>query len=377
MKVLMLGRLDLMRIGGGDKIQITNTAAELRNLGIEVDIKDDAYDGDLSEYGLVHIFQLDWGPDAYFHAKNAKSQGKPVVLSPIHHLLSEVERFDKEYVFDYRRVARYACRSQFCRDTLKNFYRSLFNPKMFKPTLATIKMGLKKMHKEALQLADVVLVQTELEAKDLEDVYGVSFEWKRAVNGVGKQFIINSPAKNKLGFENYLISVGRIEARKNQLSIIKAVERLRKETGEDLKLVLVGKKAMVNHMEYTLKTFRAIKKNAEWITHIEQIPYEDMPIYYQHAKVGISASWFESTGLTLLEALFCGANVVAASEPTKEYLGGYASYCDPGDVDDIARSIKMEYYAPRPSVDLNLKAEYTWENAARETLAVYNELLKS
>jgi glycosyltransferase involved in cell wall biosynthesis len=376
MKVLMLGRLDLMTIGGGDKVQIVNTAAELRNLGIEVDIRDDTYNVDVSSYDVVHIFQLDWGSDAYFHTKNVKAQGKPIVLSPIHHLLSEVERFDKEYVFDYRRLAKYLCRDQFGKDVLKNFYRSLFNPRKLKPTFESAIRGLKNMHREALELADIVLVQTEMEARDLEEVYGIDLEWKRAVNGVGKQFIVNEAVPNKLGFENYLISVGRIEARKNQLSIIQAVKKLRAETGEDIKLVLIGKKIFMTHMEYTIRTFWEIRKNKDWITYIEQVPYEEMQGYYQHAKVGISASWFESTGLTLLEALFCGANVVAASEPTKEYLGGYATYCDPGNIGDIKNSIKMEYYAARPTVDLALKAKYTWENAARETLAVYNKLLK-
>jgi len=38
MKVLMVGRPDLFKYYGGDRVQIENTASELRNLGVEVDL---------------------------------------------------------------------------------------------------------------------------------------------------------------------------------------------------------------------------------------------------------------------------------------------------------------------------------------------------
>ena len=75
MKVLMLGRIDLLERRGGDTVQIENTAAELRNLGVEVDISTDLK-CDMSSYNLVHIFQLDWIPEIYFFAKRAKQFNK-------------------------------------------------------------------------------------------------------------------------------------------------------------------------------------------------------------------------------------------------------------------------------------------------------------
>ena len=77
MKVLMLGRSDLFSAGGVDKVQIDNTAAELRKLGIEVDIDVTSDRSDFIKYDIVHVFQLDWVLDTYFHIKNAKKFGKP------------------------------------------------------------------------------------------------------------------------------------------------------------------------------------------------------------------------------------------------------------------------------------------------------------
>jgi glycosyltransferase involved in cell wall biosynthesis len=113
-----------------------------------------------------------------------------------------------------------------------------------------------------------------------------------------------------------------------------------------------------------------------WIRHISKVPYDQMPSYYKFAKVCVSASWFETTGLTSLEALFCDTNAVASGDRAKECLGEYASYCKPDDVLSIKEAIENEYYAPRPSIDEELKSTFTWKNAAEKTLVVYNNLLE-
>lgn len=374
MKILMQGRYELLKAGGGDKIQIDNTASELRKLGVDVDFVAGQVK-DYSKYDLVHVFQLDWTPETYSYAVAAKKAGKPLVLSPIHHSVKEVKRFDDEYVFDFRRVAKVLFKDQHSRDTFKNVYRSFFNPSKAVPTIKSILVGLKKMHTKTLQMSDMVLVQTDAEAADLKDTYSVDFLWRKIPNGVGSVFLNPETLKNNLEFENYIICVGRIEPRKNQLNIISAVEKFRKTHSSDIKLVLVGSKYGERHFEYKHLINNALKQKP-WVVHIPEVSYKEMPSYYKFAKVGVSASWFETTGLTSLEALFCGTNAVASGERAKEYLGDLASYCDPGDVSSIEKAIEKEYYAKRPVLTDQIKKEFTWENAATKTLEVYNELLK-
>ncbi len=378
MKILMQGRYELLAKGGGDKVQIENTAKELRNLGVNVDIVGGPVK-DLSSYDLVHLFQLDWTPETYFLAKNAKDAGKPLVLSPIHHSVKEVKRFDDEYVFDFRRLSKILFKEQHKRDTFKNIYRSLINPQKLKPTLQSINIGLKNMHIRTLSMADIILVQTEAEATDLKDTYGVDFSWVKIPNGVGEPFLkankSDSKLPNPLGFQDYIICVGRIEPRKNQIKVIEAVNCLRKEKNMDIRLVFIGSMNSEKHFEYKYK-FRKTLKQYTWIKHIESVPYDVMPAYYKYAKVGVSASWFETTGLTSLEALFCGSNAVASGKRAKEYLGDLVSYCDPGDVNSIQKAIDTEYFNQRPTVPENMFKEYTWENAAKKTLEVYHKLIK-
>ncbi len=377
MKVLMLGRLGLLKGGGGDFVQIDNTAKELRKLGIEVDIKE-GLNVDVKPYGIVHIFQLDWNAENYFYAKKAKKYNKPIVLSPIHHSVEEVKKFDDTYVFDYRRITKYLFKKQFHRDVYKNVYRTLFDPKKFKPLVFSIIYGLENLHQQVLKMSDVVLVQTKKEAEDLIKTYGVPVKWKLVLNGVSEQFlnIDKFQLKNPVNFTDYILCVGRIEPRKNQLSILEAVKRLRQETGLDTHLVFIGRKTFINHIEYNLRFSHEIKKY-KWVSHVCSVSYKDMPSYYHFAKVGVSASWFETTGLTSLEALFCGTNAVAAGDRAKEYLGNIVSYCEPDKIDSIKEAIKKEYFAPRPKITEKMRKEYTWKNAAAQTLAVYEDILKS
>jgi len=373
MKVLMIGRSGLFDAPGGDRIQIENTATELKKLGIKVDIKT-GLNLAFENYDIIHVFQLDWNPDSFFHAIAAKKHNKPLVFSPIHHSVKEVKRFDDDFVFDFRRIAKFLFRDQFNRDVFKDVYRTIFNPRLLKATMTSILVGLKRMHKTTVEKADVVLVQTKREAQDLKNTFDVKINWKIVNNGVSDKFLNPPVFKNELGFENYILCVGRVEARKNQLSIIKAVEKLREEDKKDYKLVFVGKKSGIKHFEYAWWFGRALNKHT-WIKHVEEVPYEKMPSFYKFAKVCVSASWFETFGLTSLEALVLNTNAVASGERVKECLGNYISYCDPGDINSIKNAIKKEYDAPRPNVSEKLKKEYTWKHAAQATLAIYKGLL--
>jgi glycosyltransferase involved in cell wall biosynthesis len=376
MKVLMQGKVDLFETGGGDRVQIENTAKELQKLGVEVEIKP-GFGIDYSKYDVVHLFQLDWTPETYLYAREVKAANKPLVLSPIHHSIAEIKKCDDEFVFDFRRISKVLFKDQFKRDTLKNIYRALFDLRKVYPTFVSVVLGLREVQKMALELADFILVQTSLEAEDLKDTYDVDIKWKIVPNGVGRQFIDfdhSASSENKVGSENYILCIGRIEARKNQLSIIEAVDQFRKKHSKDTELVFVGGKSKIKHPEYIYRFDKKVAEN-EWIKYIGELPYEDMPLVYKYAKVCVSASWFETTGLSSIEALFCGANTVAAGDRAREFLGDYASYCQPDNINSIEEAIAKEYYAPRPTIsDLVLKS-YTWENAAKKTLEVYNDLI--
>jgi len=372
MRVLFWTRTDCFTAKGGDMVQVENTLIELKKLGVDVTVTD-KNKVDLSGYDLVHLFQLDWTPETYLHARAVKKAGKKLIISPIHHNIDEVKKFDDEYAFGLRRISKILFTDQFHRDTFKNIYRSILDKNKIIPTLYSVIKGLEKMNQKVLEMSDFVLTQTDLEAFDLEKLYKTKFKWEVVPNGVSDNYLHPLDTKNLLPFEDYLVCVGRIEPRKNNLNLIAAVKELRKEMGEDLKLVFVGKKSN-KHKEYTELFDLELKENS-WITFLDYINYHQMPAVYKYAKVCVSVSWFETTGLTLLEGLFMGANAVSTSPRAKEILGDLCSYCEPDKLKSIKEAIKKEYLNSRPVLPKGFKREFSWQNTAEKTLEIYEKIL--
>lgn len=373
MKVLFQTRSDALDRLGGDTIQMQNTAKELRKLGVEVDFSSDFHQ-DLFAYDIVHIFQLQWAAEPYLLAANAKRQHKPLVVSPIHHSETEVKRWEESEKYDFKRIQNVLLKNQEHRDITKNLYRAIIDRKFAKlyPTLLSIKEGYRNQQKKVLEMADLVLVQTNLEAEDIKKDYKAEFRWQKIVNGVGEGFLTNAYHR-WIEIDDYIVTVGRVESRKNQLRIIDACQKFRDEEKRDIKLVIIGGFNKHN-IEYCIRFKNKIAK-LEWVKHYEKIEYSDMPSVYRQAKVCVSASWLETSGLTSLEALFSNCNVVASGERAKEYLADFAQYCDPASVSSIKEAIAEAYFSPRPQIPDEMKNLYTWEEVARETLKVYNKIL--
>jgi glycosyltransferase involved in cell wall biosynthesis len=157
------------------------------------------------------------------------------------------------------------------------------------------------------------------------------------------------------------------------LAIIAAVQKLRKELNKDIKLVFVGRKSN-KHAEY-ISLFEQELASCSWIVHKDYMSYSSMPAIYRYAKVCVSASWFETTGLTLLEALFMNTNAVSSSNRAQEILGEFCTYCKPENISSITDALKVEYLRIRPKIPTDFRKEYTWENTAKKTLEIYNKVL--
>jgi glycosyltransferase involved in cell wall biosynthesis len=71
---------------------------------------------------------------------------------------------------------------------------------------------------------------------------------------------------------------------------------------------------------------------------------------YRTAGIVACPSHFEGFGLTGIEALACGARVVASDiPPHREFLGEGASYHAPGDHVALAAALDVAHATPRPT----------------------------
>jgi glycosyltransferase involved in cell wall biosynthesis len=131
----------------------------------------------------------------------------------------------------------------------------------------------------------------------------------------------------------YILCVGTIEERKNQLNLVKAFG---KSELKDLELILVGRgKAYKKEVQdYIL----ANKLNNLKI--LSDVPNEDLPALYQAAHFFAYVSVFEGFGIPIIEALASEIPILAATGSCLEEAGGDAAiYVDPYNIDKMAEAI--------------------------------------
>jgi glycosyltransferase involved in cell wall biosynthesis len=163
--------------------------------------------------------------------------------------------------------------------------------------------------------------------------------------------------------ESFLFYPARAWPHKNHARLFEAFARLRRRR-PDLRLVLTGggdHGALPDGVE--ARGF---------------VPAETLRDLYRTASALVFPSLYEGFGQPPLEAMACGCPVAcsdAAALP--EIVGGAARLFDPHSPEAIAEAVEDVLDAPAPWVALGLEraARFSWDATARETDAVYAELL--
>lgn len=176
--------------------------------------------------------------------------------------------------------------------------------------------------------------------------------------------------------ERYVIVVGTIEPRKNYPRLLRALTQVRKDH-PDLALVVVGSKGWLYE-----NFFREIEGlNAQsWVIFPGFVDDADLPSVYSGATLMAMPSVYEGFGLPILEAMACGVPVVSSNQASLPELGGDAAlYADPYNETAMAETILGLLNNPSQQATLREKgirqaAQFSWDQAARQTLALYDQL---
>lgn len=356
MKVLFIARSTLDSIRGGDTTQVHRTASELRNLGVTVDIVLAGNEVVTNQYDIIHLFNIIRPADLLAYTAKCNV---PIVISTIYLDYSEYDQKARGGMASL--VAKLV--GKFRAEYLKALLRALKGQdKLYsKSYVLGHRLGMRTLASRAALL----LPNSRNEAERFFEDMGSKYPFAPIPNGVD-QDVLNYKPKGERKVKQVLC-VAQIEGRKNQHLLIQAIKQL------DVDLVIVGK-ASPNNVSYE-KHCRSIASNRVRFT--GYISREELLELYHTSAVHVLPSWFETTGLSSLEAAAAGCNVVVGDRgDTREYFDGYAEFCAPDDVDSITEAIKRAIAKPAMiEFQTLIRTRYTWQAAAKATLEAYKSVL--
>lgn len=226
------------------------------------------------------------------------------------------------------------------------------------------------MNKRVIKSSSLLITSTDFNKKELIRLYGANISKKIAVIPIAfKKLTVNQFEPKKIGVTKpYILSLGRLETKKNVRQLIHAFTVVKQR--DNVQLVLAGKPGV---------GFKRIEKE------IEECPYKediinlgyvdaaDLGGLLKKATVFAFPSLYEGFGMPVLEAMDIGVPVIAADIEALREVGGQAAiFIDPMDtktfadklhelIIDMGEQIKYQHQG-RERATL-----FSWENTAKAT----------
>jgi glycosyltransferase involved in cell wall biosynthesis len=183
--------------------------------------------------------------------------------------------------------------------------------------------------------------------------------------------------------EQYAVYMGGFDVRKNLRALLAAYTYVGPSAGEDYPLVLAGKTpAKWGTPRFPDLPAEIVRLGiGEYIRWIGPVDEADKPGIYRMARAAIFPSRYEGFGLGPLEAMACGTPTIAADASSiPEVVGEGAYLVDPDDSRKmggaiIATLIQDDLRESLRNLGLARATNFSWQRTARETLAVYQQVI--
>src|SRR5487761_1068947 len=219
----------------------------------------------------------------------------------------------------------------------------------------------------------LLIADSESTKSDLVSLYGIKAERIRVVPLGGGEPVrgpVAPPSRlAELGLRGpFVLQVGRIEARKNQVAALAAVEKL-----DGVTLALAGPERD-EALSYRLRASSLCKV-------LGRVDQPTLELLYKHAAVVVVPSLYEGFGQPVLEAMARGKVVVAAPTSALPEVGGEAAlYADPTDPEALAKALEKALTDQPLRAKLARSARtraalFTWDRCTAGMVAVIRELL--
>ena len=381
-RVLLCGRPDLLTKPGGDTIQILGLQRHLGTLGQQTDLSL-ALRPRLDHIDLVHVFNLSRPMEPALQTAHAARLGRPVVLTPIYQDLAEYNRRGRHG------AGRLLFRLLGHSDGLLETTRALINlgrsapaaavaglPPLLAASLAHGGGAIAQLQAEILQRSDLVLFNSDLEEQTVRRcvptlaTHAASATVPVSIEPDELAALDPMAFLGRYGLQpGFVLCVGRIEDLKNQLGLIHALRPV------PLQLILMRP---INplHRAYARAVTRAAARRPSTLV-IHDLPRPLVLSAMSAAAVHVLPSWFETAGLTSLEAAAAGCAVVSTDRGyARALLGQDAHYCDPGDSSSIRRAVMHALeQGPAAALQRRVTRELSHARVAAQIRDLYSEVL--
>ena len=341
----------------------------------------------------------------FFYSKNWSDELRNAPLSNIVSIKSKIRKF----VPDAYAIARFLIQRNFNAGVRKEPIDLYHEPNYLAyrfagPTVTTVhdlswirhpethpKERLQAMSRyfpQSLEQSAAIITDCAFVKNEVVEVFGVSPDKIHPVLlGVSSDFspvsAVDSRAvleKHGLAFGQYFLCVGTLEPRKNLPTLIDAFLALPSAIQQHFPLALVGMRGwLTSGLEKKMQPL--VDKGL--IRALGYVEDAHMPALYSGSAAFIFPSLYEGFGLPPLEAMACGAPVIASqSSSIPEVVGGAGVLCDdPLDAqafaDAMQRIVEDETWRKQLSTASLAQASlFSWKKTAQDTLNVYRQVLR-
>lgn len=238
---------------------------------------------------------------------------------------------------------------------------------------------------QAVRVTDHVIAVSESTKADIVGLLGVPEEKITVIYEAAKPIfrslerdVSRAEVRERYGLDDpFLLAVGTVEPRKNLMTLFEALRVLEDRRQLRPQLAVVGSRGWL--FEETLARVKELGLE-ERVRFLGRLPDEELLCLYNAARVHVYPSLYEGFGLPPLEAMACGTPTVSSNVSSiPEVVGDAALLVDPHDPVALAEALwrmlvdeDLQGHLSRRG--LERATAFSWDRAARETLAVYQRV---